>query len=217
MRKWVRKPAVVIASFFSGLLTAIKLISDWIGRSTVAEDADALAIKMDNLIAFVSDQPTFLFYGVTVGFLLLSLALAYKPEIAHALGMGAADEPTVIVGTKVILPAPKQIMSGHCKFSTERPQDSDRVIATGAPPHSVTNIRYRVTATDGAEMVLAGLSPKIAIREVGSTDGPILEGTGFAEAQLNRHSQFEIFSTCEDLEEEPWVHIELWLVGWITT
>lgn len=190
------------------LLAGARAVLDLIGYSTVPEDVTVAQTRFDQALTWFLGLPWWSVWGFA---LITTIWLIWVSWPRQPVKLA------IIAGTKVILPAPKQIMSGHCKLSTERPQDSDRVIATGAPPHSVTNIRYRVTATDGAEMVLAGLSPKIAIREVGSIDGPILEGTGFAEVQLNRHSQFEIVSTCEDLEEEPWVHIELWLVGWITT
>ena len=193
----------------NALYWGARFMLDFIGYTTAPEDFDALQGKLPKIVDWLFSTPWWV----------PSLTMVVLTGLVVWVSWPRTERryPTVVAGTKVILPAPKLIWNGHCLLSSECPNDFDRVIATGAPPHSIANIRYRVTATDGGETVFNALSPRIAIREVGSIDSPILEGVGFAEVQLNRQSEFEVPSTCDEPEHGPWMHIELWLVGWATT
>lgn len=208
MRRFFKTIFAALFAVGGWLWTGATILMNWIGRSTLYEDTENALSLGERGLNWLFSTPWWVpgFLGAVATFFLFYV---FWPR-------GQQPYLAVIAGTKVILPSPKQIMNGHCRFGPEYTHDLDKVIATGAPPHSIANVRYRVTATDG-QITLAGVSPRIAIREVGSNDAPILEGVGFAEVHLNRQSEFEVSSTCGLLEEKPWVHIELWLIGWITT
>ena len=186
----------------NALYWGARLMLDFIGYTTAPEDFETLQGKLPKVVDWLFSTPWWVPSLTMLGLTALVVLVSWPRTERRDL--------TVIAGTKVILPTPKLIWNGKSRLGDE----VDTVIVNDAPPNSIANIRYRVTAVDGG-MELFALSPKIAIREVGSNDAPVLEGVGFAEVQLNRHCTIEV--PTKSPGEGIWVHIELWLVGWITT
>ena len=207
MMSWVRKPLVVLISFVAGAIATIKGIADWIGRSTAGEDTGALVSKMDNLIAWLAEQPSLLFYGVPIVLASSALVLAYKPEIVRALGIHPKND-FGHANKQVILSDPKEFgylaaTGGNTKHIYEAP----------APAHSIADLRYQIEVEENmfSDPIISDKA-RITIREVGSSDPPILFGVGETKVKLNRHSKFELFATY------PWdcfFTIRIWLLGWV--
>jgi len=71
----MRKLFGVIISLGGWALTGLRLASDWIGRTTVLDDASLLGTRLKSVAAFVADQPAFGFYGVAAVMVLLGILL----------------------------------------------------------------------------------------------------------------------------------------------
>ena len=85
MRGVVIKILAIVASVIAGLLVALKFAADWIGRSTIADDAVALWGKASIAMLWLIEQPALIFYWVPAALIIVALLLAFQPEIAVAL------------------------------------------------------------------------------------------------------------------------------------
>lgn len=59
----------------SVLFAAVRLAADWIGRTTVIDDAELLGARARPMIDFIADQPAAWFYGVLAVLALVGLSL----------------------------------------------------------------------------------------------------------------------------------------------
>lgn len=80
MRKFIRIIGAVVLFVISGGLTVAKRIADWVGRSTFAEDAEALGPKAAKMFEWLADQPAMVFYGVPLLLAAVGLVLLFWPD-----------------------------------------------------------------------------------------------------------------------------------------
>ena len=82
MRGIIIKVLAVALPFFGGVMATLRYFTDWIGRSTVPEDFEALFQKAGVAMTWLSEQPALIFYWFPAALIVTALALAFQPEIA---------------------------------------------------------------------------------------------------------------------------------------
>lgn len=83
----------------SVLFAAVRLAADWIGRTTVIDDAELLGAKARPMIDFITDQPAAWFYGVLAVLALIGLSLHIPPNQWRAwLGLKRSQYPLEFLG-----------------------------------------------------------------------------------------------------------------------
>ena len=197
--------ALIVAGIW--LLAGVRTVLDLIGYATVPEDSQVATGLLRDFLLWALSVP----WWVPWGFALISTLTLIWVSWPRA---GIQFSQTVVAGTKVVLPEPETVYQMHWTRHANATHrfDVEPVTAESAPPHSVATIRYSVGWSTAGEQVMDRPPVKIAIREVGSRDQPMLEGVGFVELKLNRHSRFEFEM---DIPAPGDTEIRLWLVSWI--
>lgn len=63
MRAQITKILSILTAVVGGALMALRYATDFIGRSTVVEDAQSLAAKAGDALLWLADQPAIIFTG----------------------------------------------------------------------------------------------------------------------------------------------------------
>lgn len=91
----VRRVTTIILALVSGAYIVLKLIADWIGRSTFFEDLASAQEKISALLSWLSSQPILIFYQIPIGLIITALLLTFHPEISLLIKKLLHINPTV--------------------------------------------------------------------------------------------------------------------------
>lgn len=78
---WLRRTLGWFVGIVGWVLGCGKQIADWIGRSTLSEDADSLWQKAAPMIGWIQRQPDLWFYGSSFLIVVTGMALVFYPQI----------------------------------------------------------------------------------------------------------------------------------------
>lgn len=82
----MRKIVGVVGQVLGWALLVGKFVADWIGRSTIGDDAGLLWTRSKPVIEFLQNQPALVLYGVSLALVLVSLALLLERQISTLWG-----------------------------------------------------------------------------------------------------------------------------------
>lgn len=110
MLRRTRKVVGWTLSFLGFVFGIAKPIADWIGRSTLLEDASDFVRKMSPILEFLQRQPDLWFYGFQAALIAVGLTLVFWAQISRALWGGTESETPAIEPPKETQPIlPKSV------------------------------------------------------------------------------------------------------------
>lgn len=99
-----RKTLAYILPIIATVWAVLKWTADWIGRTTIFEDASAAASWFGKMLMYLSEQPALIFYGIPAVLIGISLLMLVYPtqQLAGSNAPKTRSSPNLNSGIKAL-------------------------------------------------------------------------------------------------------------------